>query len=64
MLRKSTIGLLCAALSLITGCGQVVKDNTITISQNGAAKAVVVVAADASEPERHAADELADFLHR
>jgi len=64
MLRKSTIGLLCAALSLITGCGQVVKDNTITISQNGAAKAVVVVAADASEPERHAADELADFLQQ
>ncbi|MBL7186938.1 MAG: hypothetical protein ISS70_11520 [Phycisphaerae bacterium] len=64
MLRKSTIGLLCITLSLIAGCGQAVKDNTIAISRNGATKAVIVVAADAAEPERHAAAELADFLQQ
>ncbi|MHC4170583.1 MAG: DUF4838 domain-containing protein [Planctomycetota bacterium] len=64
MLRKSTIGLLCITLLLIAGCGQAAKGNTITISQNGTAKAVIVVAADASESERHAADELADFLQQ
>jgi len=64
MLRKSTIGLLCVTLSLIAGCGQAVKDNTIAIARNGAAKAVIVVAADAGEPERHAADELSDFLQQ
>ena len=64
MLRKSPIGLLCVSLSLsvVAGCGQLARDNTIAIAQNGAAKAVIVVVPDAGEPERHAADELADFL--
>lgn len=64
MLRKSAIGFLCFTMSLVAGCGQALKNNEITISQNGTAKAVIVVAADASEPERHAAEELADFLQQ
>jgi hypothetical protein len=36
--------------------------SAVTISQDGQARAVIVVAADAPEPERHAAQELADFL--
>jgi len=39
-------------------------NDIVTISQNGQAKAVIVVAADAIEPERHAADELAGFLRQ
>ena len=35
-----------------------------TIAENGVAKVVIVVAPDASEPERHAADELANFLEQ
>ena len=34
----------------------------ITVAQDGQAKAVVVVAADATPPQRHAAEELAHFL--
>ena len=64
MLQKSTIGFLCVTLSLVCGCGQAVRNNTITIAQNSTANAVIVVAADASEPERHAADELAGFLRQ
>jgi hypothetical protein len=43
---------LCAALGV----------SAVTISQDGQAKATIVVAADASEPEQHAAQELAAFL--
>ena len=43
---------LCATLSL----------SAVTISQDGQAKAVIVIAADAPEPEQYAARELADFL--
>jgi hypothetical protein len=65
MLRKTMIELLCAALSLFAGCSRTVgNSHTITIAQNGTAKAVIVVAANASEPEQHAANELADFLHQ
>ncbi len=38
--------------------------SAVTVSQDGQTKAVVVVAADATEPERYAAAELADFLGR
>ena len=64
MLRKDKIALLLAALLFVTGCEQAVKDGMVTIAENGAAKAVVVVAQDASEPEQHAAAELADFLRQ
>ncbi len=43
---------LCAGLGL----------SAVTISQDGQAKATIVIAADASEPEQHAAKELAAFL--
>ena len=43
---------LCATLAL----------SAVTISQDGQAKAVIVIAADAPEPEQYAARELADFL--
>jgi hypothetical protein len=36
--------------------------SAVTISQDGQAKAVIVIAADAPEPEQHAAKELAEFL--
>jgi hypothetical protein len=36
--------------------------SAVTISKDGQARAVIVVAADASEPEQHAAQELARFL--
>ncbi len=64
MLRKSKIGLLFVTLSFVVGCGKAAKDDTLTIAENGVAKAVIVVAIDAPEPERHAAAELADFLQQ
>jgi hypothetical protein len=36
--------------------------SAVTISQDGQAKAIIVIAADAPEPEQHAAKELAGFL--
>ncbi len=36
--------------------------SAVTISKDGQANAVIVVAADASEPEQYAARELAEFL--
>ncbi len=36
----------------------------VTVAENGVAQAVIVVAPDASEPQRHAADELANFLEQ
>jgi hypothetical protein len=41
-----------------------VRADAVTIAENGEAKAVIVVAEEASEPERHAASELAEFLGR
>lgn len=48
----SVVVLLCASLGL----------SAVTISQDGKAKAVIVIAPDAPEPEQYAARELADFL--
>ena len=64
MLQKTRIGILLVVLSLIIGYVQAATDGAVTIAQNGAAKAVIVVAADAAEPERHAANELASFLRQ
>ena len=36
----------------------------ITIAENGEANALIVVAAEATEPEQHAAAELAHFLEQ
>ena len=56
--------MLLVVLSLTAGYVQAAADETVTIAQNGAAKAVIVVAEDATEPERHAANELAGFLRQ
>jgi len=56
--KNNIIALLPAILLASVGHGQ---DKSLTIAQNGTAKAVIVVAADASEPENHAAGELARF---
>jgi len=64
MLRKTRILVLFAVLSLIAGYAQAETNDTVTIAQNGEAKAVIVLAADATEPERHAATELTGFLRQ
>jgi hypothetical protein len=64
MLPKIRIAVLFVVLSLTAGYLQAATGQTLTIAQNGEAKAVIVVAADATEAERHAADELADFLRQ
>jgi len=64
MLQKTRIMILLVVLSLIAGYVQAATNETVTIAQNGTAKAVIVVADDASEPERHAASELAGFLRQ
>ncbi len=51
-----------AVLLFVTGCEQALKDEAVTIAQNGLAQAAIVIAQDAGEPEQHAAVELADFL--
>jgi hypothetical protein len=63
-LQKSQIALLLAVLSLVIGCEQVLKDEAVTITQNGLAQAAIVIAQDAGEPEQHAAAELAHFLQQ
>ena len=63
-LRQIIITLLISMLLLIVGCSQTVKDDSALIAENGVAKAVIVIAEDASEPEQHAATELAEFLEQ
>jgi hypothetical protein len=64
MLKESRIKTLISAFILVAGCVQATESNAVTIAQNGQAKAVIVIAVDATEPERHAADELAGFLRQ
>ncbi|MFQ6035359.1 MAG: DUF4838 domain-containing protein [Sedimentisphaerales bacterium] len=72
MWQKSKIALLVVAVSFLVGCEQVNEDSArsqaapaqVTIAENGLAKVVIVVAADAPEPEQHAAAELANFLRQ
>jgi len=64
MLQKIRIAILFVVLSLTAGYLQAATSQTLTIAQNGEAKTVIVVAADATEAERHAADELAYFLQQ
>jgi Domain of unknown function (DUF4838)/Glycosyl hydrolase family 67 N-terminus len=59
--KRNEITALFVVLLALVGLGQ---GQTVTIAQNGVAKAVIVVAADATEPEQHAATELADFLRQ
>jgi hypothetical protein len=64
MSDKGRIIVSFAAVWFFAGCTQAAQGRTVTIAQEGAAKAVIVVAEDATEPERHAAAELADFLRQ
>ncbi|MHC4556106.1 MAG: DUF4838 domain-containing protein [Planctomycetota bacterium] len=64
MIQKAKITLLIVAMLFVIGCEEAVTDSVVTIVENGAAKAVIVVAQDAAEPEQHAAAELADFLQQ
>ncbi len=65
MISQRTITtVLLFALSFTAGYVQAATSGTVTIAQNGEAKAVIVLAADATEPERHAANELAGFLRQ
>ena len=64
MLQKNKIALLLIVLLSVVGCEEAVKDGALTIAEKGVAKAVIVIAEDAGEPEQHAAAELADFLQQ
>ena len=61
MLQKGRIVLL-VVVSVFFGLCAAVRLEAMTIAEDGVAKAVIVVAPDSSEPERHAAAELAEFL--
>lgn len=64
MSQRTRIAVLLAGLLLTVGYVQAATSYTVTIAQNGEAKAVIVLAVDAAEPERHAANELAGFLRQ
>jgi len=58
MLHCRTIRCMSVVIALCASLGR----SAVTISQDGQAKAVIVVAAEATEAEQHAAVELAGFL--
>ena len=58
MLMKTSLGWICIIVSLWA----IACPAAVTLSDNGQAKTVIVVAADAPPPEQHAASELAAFL--
>ena len=72
ILTRCKIALLLTAMLFSFGCNSIVKNNLkshgkgsrITIAKAGKAKAVIVVAVDANEPETHAAKELGAFLRQ
>jgi len=63
ILQKGKIALLFAAVAFFCFCAAV-RVEALTIAEDGAVKAVIIIAPDASEPEQHAAAELAEFLHQ
>ena len=63
-LRQIKITSLFSTLLLIIGCSQAAESDTLTIAENGIAKAVIVISPNVSEPEQHAASELAKFLEQ
>jgi len=63
MSQKDKISLLFATVVFFCLCAAV-RAEALTIAEDGVAKAVIIVAPDASEPERHAAAELAEFLQQ
>ena len=64
MLKESRIKTLLTALILVVGWIQAAESDELIIAQDGLAKAVIVISADATESEQHAANELADFLRQ
>jgi len=64
MLQKGKIILLLAALSFAAGYAKTPKEETVLIAEDGVAKAVIVITQDATEPQQHAAAELANFLEQ
>ncbi|MHC4508874.1 MAG: DUF4838 domain-containing protein [Planctomycetota bacterium] len=62
MFPRTEVTSLLAVLLLTVGCGQASRNDAVTIAEDGVAKAVIVVAEEATEAERHAANELADLL--
>jgi len=64
MLKESRIKTLLTSLILLVGWIQAAESDELIIAQDGLAKAVIVISADATEPEQHAANELADFLRQ
>jgi hypothetical protein len=64
MSPRTRIAVLLTGFSLTAGYAQAATNEIVTIAQDGQAKAVIVIAEDAAEPERHAANELADFLRQ
>jgi hypothetical protein len=64
MSQRKRIFMLFTTLSIFVGYVQAATNETVTIAQNGEAKAVIVIAEDATDPERHAADELAGFFQQ
>jgi hypothetical protein len=60
-MQRNKIASLLVSLSLCTAAVQV---HGMTIAEKGSAEAVIVIAPDAPEPQRHAADELASFLEQ
>jgi len=72
MWQKSRIALLFIVLAHLAGCEKVdehvvrppAAPAQVTITENGQAQAVIVIAQDAPEPQQHAAAELANFLEQ
>jgi hypothetical protein len=63
LLHKGKTVLLFAAVVLFC-LGAAVQVDAMTIAEDGVARAVIIVAPDSSEPEKHAAAELAEFLQQ
>ena len=63
-MRRLTSGAVAVVTGVFVLGGTRQAAQGLTIAEGGQAKAVVVVAADATEAEHHAADELASFLHQ
>ena len=74
MARKGKILLAIAGVFLLAGCQKAFGDSgqagrqkpaaQVEIAENGLAKAVIVIASDATQSEQHAATELAGFLQQ
>ena len=64
MPQRTNIIMLIVVLLLTIGNVHAATNEIMTIAQNDTAKVVIVIAEEATEPERHAADELAGFLRQ